>query len=198
MSPNFTNLCLRQVKKSAVRSVLHVGGWSLHTKISFSSYPVLLANTIFSPFAYVSHACRYTDGQTHTNRFAMFHTQRQLIWSARCVLKVISHWCLALMRAPGCCVRLSPQPEHCSLKQLSFWLIQNRWHVHVGLLGCTYVQASACASETEREEEERRGSAVRLEKKEKYVCVYICACIVSTTSSWKGLSVFLDSSTTMQ
>ncbi len=45
------------------------------------------------------------------------------------------------MRAAGCRVRLFPQPEHCSLKQLSFWLIQNRWHVHVGLLGCTYVRA---------------------------------------------------------
>lgn len=39
------------------------------------------------------------------------------------------------------------QPEDCSLKQLSFWLIQNRWHVHAGPLGCTYVRAGGRANE---------------------------------------------------
>lgn len=33
------------------------------------------------------------------------------------------------------------QPEDCSLKQLSFGLIQNRWHVHAGPLGRTHVRA---------------------------------------------------------
>lgn len=65
------------------------------------------------------------------------------------------------MRAPRLLLFL--QPEDCSLKQLSFWLIQNRWHVHVGLLGCTYVRVGECVSDRvgEKENLARDGEALR-------------------------------------
>lgn len=68
---------------------------------------------------------------------------------------------MALMRAPRLLLFL--QPEDCSLKQLSFWLIQNRWHVHVGLLDCTYVRVGECVSDRVGEKESlvRDGEALR-------------------------------------
>lgn len=158
MFPYFNILCLKQVQKSVVRFMLHVGGCSLHTKVSFSTYRprwqerYFLADPLACVSIHITHLQVHRWAPTHTNTHRALITQRQLIWSVSvCTLCFKGDFTLMFWpwwEQPGCCVRLFPQPEHCSLKQLSFWLIQNRWHVHVGLLGCTYVRACGCVSKT--------------------------------------------------
>lgn len=50
-----------------------------------------------------------------------------------------------------------------SLTQLSFWLMQNRWRVHAGLLGCTYVQAADVSLRQTGKEREERETGRRVE-----------------------------------
>lgn len=149
MFPYFNILCLKQVQKSVVRSMLHVGGCSLHTEVSFSTHRSCW-QTLFSPWSsacvsiHITHLQVHRWAPTHTNTQHALITQRQLIWSGVCTLCFKGDFTLMFGLDESCCVRLFPQQEHCSLKQLSFWLIQNRWHVHVGLLGCMYVRAGGC------------------------------------------------------
>lgn len=71
-----------------ISSALLVGGWIL--QISFSTYPVLLAHTIFPSSAcvciHITHLQVHMGWHTQTKTHHVPVTQRQLIWSV-CVLR---------------------------------------------------------------------------------------------------------------
>lgn len=91
MFPYFNILCFKQVQKSVVRFMLHVGGCSLHTEVSFSAHRSCWQAlfSLWSP-ACVSIHITYLQvhrwAPTHTNTHHALITQRQLIWSGVCTL----------------------------------------------------------------------------------------------------------------